>query len=117
MLLPREKKILERVKDSHSTAVVWQKALNYRKPAIRQTTQLPRPVGALGFSIVDQNNFIVNGVRRKNYKVNYNQGIWTCDCEAYRYGNGKNCKHQKAIIGYFKNKQKIDAAEHQRSIF
>ncbi|MCK4554886.1 hypothetical protein KAU19_08100 [Candidatus Parcubacteria bacterium] len=99
---------------------LWQKALGYFKRATpTQTTQLPRPVGKLGFSIIDDYNFIAQGADNKRYKVTLTpDGLWRCECDSYRFSDKvKQCKHIKEIIAYKKAIEQEKRAKSQSLLF
>lgn len=35
----------------------------------------------------------VQGSKGAVYKVTHDSGFWSCNCPAYSYGRGKDCKH------------------------
>ena len=42
---------------------------------------------------VQKQTFSVEGSKGKVYEVVNNNGRWSCDCPAYGFGRGKDCKH------------------------
>ena len=42
---------------------------------------------------VEKQTFSVEGSKGKIYEVINNGGKWSCDCPAYGWGRGKECKH------------------------
>ncbi len=113
--LPTDEKVIAQ---RQINAVLWKKALGYNNPnGQMQTEQLPRPVGMLGFSIVDKDNFIADGAKGK-HKVSKAGGYWRCDCESFRYASiTKTCKHIKTISAYLREQEKAEVARKQSSIF
>ena len=41
--------------------------------------------------------FKVKGSKGNTYKVENDNGWWTCSCPAFGFGRGKDCKHIKQI--------------------
>lgn len=109
--LPTDEKVIEQ---RQINAVLWKKALGYNNPnGQRQSEQLPRPVGMLGFSIIGNKNFIADG-----HKVSCEGGYWRCDCESFRYASiTKTCKHIKTISAYLRDQEKAEVARKQPAIF
>ena len=99
-------------------SAIWTKALGYFRTPLRQTEQLPRPVGMIGFSKVAANKFLVNGAKGKKYQVEINEyGFVSCECESYRYSLKKVCKHTQEIKSYLLKVAKQEAAKHQTNLF
>lgn len=113
--LPTDDRVAARRKINEA---LWQKALGYFKAPMKQTEQLPRPVGAIGFSRVTESKFLVNGAKGKKYQVEANEnGFISCECEAYRYSTKKACKHTLEIKSYLLKVAKIEAAKTQTNLF
>lgn len=113
--LPTDDRVAARRKINEA---LWQKALGYFRTPIKQTEQLPRPVGAIGFSRVTESKFLVNGAKGRKYQVEVNEnGFISCECEAYRYSTKKACKHTLEIKSYLLNVAKVEAAKTQTNLF
>jgi uncharacterized cupin superfamily protein len=113
--LPTEAKI---AKQRQINSALWEKALGYFKTPVPQSEQLPRPVGSISFTTVNPGHWIAFGTDNKEYHISYSTGYrWRCECEAFRYNNGKKCKHIKAIEQYLLNLQKQEAAKLQNNLF
>jgi len=68
----------------------WEELSKMWQPKEFKNTQesvvlLPKPT--------QKQTFSVEGSKGKLYKVVNNNGRWSCECPAYGFGKGKDCKH------------------------
>lgn len=113
--LPTDTAIAER---RQINSAIWEKALGYfRSPVPTQTTQLPRPVGLIGFTQVGENHFIADGAEGKRYHVRFEGGGWKCECDASRFDPDHYCKHIKEIVLYLGDVKREKAAKDQTNLF
>ena len=46
---------------------------------------------------ISKRTYIVEGSKGNVYDVKYDSGRWSCDCPAYSWSRGSECKHIKSI--------------------
>ena len=83
-------------------------AAEIKKPLPKQL------IGDITLEMANAKEFLAHSASNKYYKLSLGQdGAWICECEAFKYGAGKPCKHIRALTKYFQNLEDSANADKQ----
>jgi len=68
------------------------------------------------FSKISENEYLFLGSNNKSYKIKVDNRYWSCECESFRFGRGKECKHIAEIKGFLKKAEEELAQKRQNKL-